>query len=61
MNDGSAESDAEAPLAHVDIMPVFLGSGLRAFDRSSLERVRLEKIGVQEFGARTTFKFRVNR
>ena len=38
---------------HVDIMPVFLGSGLRSFESSSLERVRLEKISVQETGART--------
>ena len=28
----------------VDIMPVFLGGGLRSFESSSLERVRLEKI-----------------
>jgi dihydrofolate reductase len=33
---------------HVDIMPVFLGIGLRSFESSSLERVRLEKINVQE-------------
>src|SRR5438128_8279554 len=32
---------------HVDIMPVFLGIGLRSFESSSLERVRLEKINVQ--------------
>lgn len=46
---------------HVDIMPVFLGIGLRSFESSSLERVRLEKINVQEAGARTSFKFRVKR
>jgi dihydrofolate reductase len=46
---------------HVDIMPVFLGSGLRAFASSSLERVRLEKIKVQEVGARTSLRFRVQR
>jgi dihydrofolate reductase len=28
---------------HVDIMPVFLGTGLRSFESSSLERARLEK------------------
>jgi dihydrofolate reductase len=44
---------------HVDIMPVFLGSGLRAFASSSLERVRLEKISRQEVGARTSLRFRV--
>ena len=49
---------------HVDIMPVFLGSGLRAFESPSLERLRLdkisiEKINVQEVGARTSLRFRV--
>jgi dihydrofolate reductase len=44
---------------HVDIMPVFLGSGLRSFENSNLERVRLEKINVQEVGARTSLRFRV--
>ncbi|HWO31110.1 MAG TPA: hypothetical protein VNO32_20135 [Candidatus Acidoferrum sp.] len=46
---------------HVDIMPVFLGSGLRSFESASLERVRLEKISVQEAGARTSLRFRVKR
>ncbi|HYL99283.1 MAG TPA: dihydrofolate reductase family protein [Blastocatellia bacterium] len=46
---------------HVDIMPVFLGSGLRSFENSSLERVRLEKIKIQEVGARTSLRFRVKR
>lgn len=51
---------------HVDIMPVFLGAGLRSFGSSSLERVRLEKIRlekieVQEVGARTSLRFRVKR
>jgi dihydrofolate reductase len=51
---------------HVDIMPVFLGIGLRSFESSSLERVRLEKISlekinVQEVGARTSLRFRVKR
>jgi dihydrofolate reductase len=46
---------------HVDIMPVFLGSGLRAFESSSLGSVRLEKISVQEVGARTSLRFRVKR
>jgi dihydrofolate reductase len=46
---------------HVDIMPVFLGIGLRSFGGSSLERVRLEKISVQEVGARTSLRFRVKQ
>jgi hypothetical protein len=49
------------PQLHVDIMPVFLGSGLRSFDGSSLERVRLEKINVQEVGARTSIRFRMKQ
>jgi dihydrofolate reductase len=44
---------------HVDIMPVFLGTGLRSFESSSLALVRLEKIKVQEVGARTSLRFRV--
>jgi len=39
----------------------FLGSGLRSFENSSLERVRLEKISVQEVGARTSLRFRVKQ
>ena len=46
---------------HVDIMPVFLGSGLRSFEKSGLEGVRLEKINVQEVGARTSLRFRMKR
>jgi len=46
---------------HVDIMPVFLGIGLRSFGSSSLERVRLEKINVQEVGARTSLRFRMKQ
>jgi dihydrofolate reductase len=46
---------------HVDVMPVFLGIGLRSFESSSLERVRLEKINVQEVGARTSLRFRVKQ
>lgn len=44
---------------HVDIMPVFLGTGLRSFESSSLESLRLEKISVQEVGARTSLRFRM--
>jgi dihydrofolate reductase len=46
---------------HVDIMPVFLGRGLRSFESSGLEGVRLEKINVQEVGARTSLRFRMKR
>jgi dihydrofolate reductase len=46
---------------HVDIMPVFLGSGLRSFEGSGLESVRLEKINVQEVGVRTSLRFRVKQ
>jgi dihydrofolate reductase len=46
---------------HVDIMPVFLGIGLGSFESSSFERVRLEKISVQEVGARTSRRFRVKQ
>ena len=46
---------------HVDIMPVFLGIGLGSFESSSFERVRLEKISVQEVGARTSLRFRVKQ
>lgn len=44
---------------HVDLMPVLLGAGPRLFDDARLARLRLEKIGVQEIGARTSLRFRV--
>jgi dihydrofolate reductase len=46
---------------HIDIMPVFLGTGLRSFESASLERVRLEKINVQEVGPRTSLRFRIKQ
>jgi dihydrofolate reductase len=46
---------------HVDIMPVFLGIGLRSFGSTSLERIRLEKINLQEVGARTSLRFRIKQ
>jgi dihydrofolate reductase len=46
---------------HVDRMPVCLGTGLRSFKSSSLERARLEKISVQEVGARTSLRFRIKQ
>jgi dihydrofolate reductase len=44
----------------IDVMPVLLGAGLRFFD-DGLEGVELEKIGVQEVGARTSLTFRVKK
>jgi dihydrofolate reductase len=44
---------------HVDVMPVFLGTGQRLFDDPDLSRLTLDKTGVSEIGARTTLKFRV--
>lgn len=44
---------------HVDIMPVLFGAGLRFLDDVPADRVRLEKIDVQEFGPRTTLRYRV--
>ena len=41
---------------HVDVMPVFLGIGLRSFESSSLESVGLDKINVHEVGARTSLR-----
>jgi dihydrofolate reductase len=45
---------------HIGIMPVFLGTGLRAFDRPTLARLRLEKMQVREVAARTSLGFRTN-
>jgi dihydrofolate reductase len=42
----------------VDLMPVLLSGGLRFFDDDDA-RVELEKIAVQEVGARTSLRFRV--
>jgi dihydrofolate reductase len=43
----------------VDVMPVLLGAGLRLFENIDPERVPLEKIDVQDLGARTSLGFRV--
>jgi dihydrofolate reductase len=45
----------------IDVMPVLLGSGRRLFDGRPTDAVRLEKIGVEEVGARTSLKFRIVR
>jgi dihydrofolate reductase len=42
---------------HVDVMPILLGGGLPLFAGVGLRR--LEKIGVEEIGVRTTLRFRV--
>jgi dihydrofolate reductase len=44
---------------HVDVMPVLLGSGLRLFDGTP--PLVLQKLGVEEAGARTSLRFRVVR
>jgi dihydrofolate reductase len=46
---------------HVDVMPVFLGSGKRFFDRPDLRDVRLEKAPTVEVGQRTSLRFRIVR
>ena len=45
----------------VDVMPVLLGAGLRFLDDPSLAHVSLEKLAVEEVGARTSLRFRVGR
>ena len=45
---------------HLDVMPVLLGAGRRLFE-PGLAQVELEKIGVQEAGARTSLRFRVKK
>ena len=45
----------------IDVMPVLLGGGRRLFDGLPPGSVRLEKIGVEETGVRTTLSFRVVR
>jgi dihydrofolate reductase len=46
---------------HVDVMPVLLGQGLRLLENVDPDRVRLEKLDVQELGPRTNLSFRVVR
>lgn len=45
----------------VDVMPVFLGGGLRLFENVDPGRVRLQKRDVREVRARTSLGFRVVR
>jgi dihydrofolate reductase len=44
----------------IDVMPVLLGGGRRLFDGVAAG-IRLEKIGVEEAGPRTSLSFRVLR
>lgn len=45
---------------HVDIMPVFLGAGLRAFEEIAERQIQLERIKVMELpGGRTHLRFRI--
>ena len=46
---------------HIDIVPVLLGAGIRLFANGGLKRLALEKIDVQEIGARTSLRFRVRK
>ena len=59
----TAKQCLEAGLAdelHVDIMPVFLGGGLRAFEEINEKKILLERIKVMELpGGRTHLRFRV--
>jgi dihydrofolate reductase len=41
----------------IDVMPVLLGGGLRLFEDAE-RAVQLEKVGVEQVGARTTLRFR---
>jgi dihydrofolate reductase len=43
----------------IDVLPVLLGAGRRLVDGLSRDRVRLEKLGVEEAGPRTNLNFRV--
>lgn len=46
---------------HLDVMPVLLGAGLRFFENGGLGRLELEKLDVQQSGARTSLRFRVKK
>ena len=59
----TAKQCLEAGLAdelHVDIMPVFLGNGLRAFEEIDERQIQLERIKVIELpGGRTHLRFHI--
>ena len=46
---------------HIDVMPLFLGDGLRLFEPAALDRIDLETIGVESVGQRTGLRFRIVR
>ena len=46
---------------HIDVMPLFLGDGLRLFEHAALDRIGLETIGVETVGQRTGLRFRIVR
>ena len=46
---------------HVDVMPLFLGDGLRLFEHAALNRIDLETIGVESVGQRTGLRFPIGR
>jgi dihydrofolate reductase len=46
---------------HIDVMPLFLGDGLRLFEHATLDRIDLETLGVQTVGQRTGLRFRIVR
>lgn len=46
---------------HIDVMPIFLGDGLRLFDTPELERIRLERTRLDAFGERVILRYRVVR
>ena len=46
---------------HIDVLPLFLGAGLRLFEHAALNRVDLETIGVESVGQRTGLRFRFVR
>jgi dihydrofolate reductase len=46
---------------HIDVMPLFLGDGLRLFAHPALDRMDLETIGVESVGQRTGLRFRIVR
>ena len=46
---------------HIDVMPLFLGDGLRLFEHAALDRIGLEMMGVETVGQRTGLRFRIVR
>jgi len=46
---------------HIDVMPLFLGEGLRLFEHVALDGLDLETLGVETVGQRTGLRFRVVR